>query len=73
MLVLTRRIGEELVIGQDIRITIVDIDKRRVRIGVAAPKSIPVHRVEIHNRRLKNPKLNMPSARQNEMVPCSTK
>jgi carbon storage regulator len=47
MLVLSRRINESLTIGDDIVITIVDIRGDRVRIGVDAPREVPVHRQEV--------------------------
>ena len=53
MLVLTRRVGEAIVIDLDIRITIAVIQGDRVRIGVSAPKTIRVDREEVHRRRAK--------------------
>jgi carbon storage regulator len=51
MLVLTRRIGEEIVIADSIRVTVVAIQEGRVRLGVTAPDSVRVDRQEIHERR----------------------
>lgn len=48
MLVLTRKLNEEIVIGDNIRITIVEVAPGRVKIGVDAPKSVRVDRGEIH-------------------------
>jgi carbon storage regulator len=48
MLVLTRRVGEEIVIGGDIRITVTAIIGSKVRIGVTAPDFVRVDREEIH-------------------------
>jgi carbon storage regulator len=48
MLVLSRRKDETIVIGEDIRITVVDIRGDTVRLGITAPKSIPVYRKEIY-------------------------
>jgi carbon storage regulator len=51
MLVLTRRLGEEIVIGGNIRVTVVGVKGDKVRIGVAAPPSVVVDRDEVHLRR----------------------
>lgn len=51
MLVLTRRIGEEIVINGNIRVTVVAVKGDRVRLGVAAPANVPVDREEVHQRR----------------------
>ena len=48
MLVLSRRKDETLVIGEDIRVTVVDIRGDTVRLGITAPKTIPVYRKEIY-------------------------
>lgn len=48
MLILTRRIGESLVIGDDVRITVLDVKGNQVRIGVYAPKEVSVHREEVY-------------------------
>ena len=48
MLVLTRKSGQGVVIGDDIRISIVSIDGDRVRVGIEAPKEISVHREEVY-------------------------
>jgi carbon storage regulator len=50
MLVLTRRIGESPKIGSDITVTILNMKGAQVRIGVSAPKTIPVHREEVVRR-----------------------
>jgi carbon storage regulator len=51
MLVLTRRVGEVIVIDNDIRISIVSVRGERVRLGISAPKLVQVDREEIHERR----------------------
>jgi len=50
MLILTRRIGESLVIGEDITITILAIKGNQIRIGIDAPKDVSVNRQEIQNK-----------------------
>jgi carbon storage regulator len=49
MLVMSRARGESVVIGNDIRITVVGIRGSQVRLGVAAPTHVPVHRQEVHD------------------------
>jgi carbon storage regulator len=51
MLVLTRRIGEEIVIGGNIRVTVVAVEGNKVRLGVTAPRDVTVDRQEVHVRR----------------------
>jgi carbon storage regulator len=50
MLILTRRTGESINIGNDITITVLGVSGQQVRIGTSAPKDIPVHRDEITQR-----------------------
>mgnify|MGYP000278884625 CR=1 FL=1 len=50
MLILTRRVGESLIINDDIVINILGVKGNQIRIGIKAPKEIPVHREEIYNR-----------------------
>jgi carbon storage regulator len=47
MLVLTRRVGEEIVIAGNIRVKVVAILGRRIRVGITAPRSVPVSRLEL--------------------------
>lgn len=50
MLILTRRVGEAIVIGEDVSVTVLGVKGNQVRIGVAAPLTTPVHREEIAER-----------------------
>jgi carbon storage regulator len=52
MLVLSRHCGEQIVIADDVIVTVVAIEGNKIRLGIEAPKSIPVDREEVHDRRV---------------------
>ncbi len=49
MLVLTRRVGESILIGDDIVVTVLELNRDQVRIGIRAPRAVSVHREEVYN------------------------
>lgn len=51
MLILSRHVGETIVIGDNVRITVMSVHRGTVRFGIAAPRDIPVDRLEIHERK----------------------
>lgn len=50
MLILTRRVGETVMIGHEVTVTVLGVKGNQVRIGVSAPKDVAVHREEIYER-----------------------
>lgn len=50
MLILTRRVGETVMIGNDIEVTIIGVKGNQVRLGIKAPREVAVHREEIYKR-----------------------
>ena len=53
MLILTRRLGEKLVIGENVTVTVLGVKGNQVRIGIDAPRDVTVHREEVYERILK--------------------
>ncbi len=50
MLVLSRKVGEQIVIGQGVTVTVLEVNGQRVRLGIIAPADVPVHRSEVCQR-----------------------
>ncbi len=68
MLVLSRKIGEKIVIGDDVKIVVLSLQANKVRLGIEAPKDISVNREEIHQAIAKNPLIDKEV--QNEQSTC---
>jgi carbon storage regulator len=66
MLVLSRKLGEKIMIGDDIVITVVDIDRGKIRLGITAPKEVPVYREELIKRSPVNPNPKSPDRQSKE-------
>lgn len=49
-MILTRRTGETIMLGDDITVTVLGVKNNQVRVGIKAPRDLPVHREEIYNR-----------------------
>jgi carbon storage regulator len=64
MLILTRRIGETLMIGDEVTVTVLGVKGNQVRLGVNAPKEVPVHREEIYQRIQREKELGEHQARE---------
>jgi carbon storage regulator len=68
MLILSRRVGESIIIGDNIEITIVDIKGNQIKLGIKAPSEIRVHRYEIYQKIQEENKLAAESSIQPELL-----
>jgi carbon storage regulator len=62
MLVLSRKLGEKIYIGENICITVVDIDRGKIRLGIEAPRDVPIFRQELLPLKVANPEVSQASA-----------
>jgi len=69
MLILTRRVGESVVIGEDVTVTVLGVKGNQVRIGINAPKHVAVHREEIYER-IKNGRASADGAASDSEAPA---
>lgn len=70
MLILTRRVGETVMIGEDVTVTVLGVKGNQVRIGVNAPREVAVHREEIFER-IKREESGEPGTDDEESMPMS--
>ncbi len=63
MLILTRRVGETVMIGNEVTVTVLGVKGNQVRIGINAPKSVAVHREEIYERIKREQQIGPPGER----------
>ena len=71
MLILTRRVGESLMIGDNVAVTVLGVKGNQVRVGVDAPREVAVHRREIYER-IQADKMELPARQTNggPAAPC---
>jgi len=69
MLILTRRVSETICIGEDVRITVLGIRGNQIRLGIDAPKEVPVHREELRDKIVAEEGQNISLAKGEDNVP----
>lgn len=69
MLILTRRISESVIIGDDVKVTVLGVNGNQIRIGIEAPKDVSIHREEIYERIQKEKLVKSQSKVDSEKTP----
>ena len=72
MLILTRKLGESITIGDEIKITVLELQGRQVKLGIIAPKDIGIHREEVYEK-IKAQNREASKASKNELVEVAQK
>lgn len=72
MLILTRRVGETLMIGDEVTVTVLGVKGNQVRIGINAPKDVAVHREEIYQRIKREERGDAPADASPSSAPATT-
>ena len=70
MLVLSRKVGEEIVIGDNIRVTVVSMSGNRVKLGFTAPGHTSIHRAEVHRNIQAEAAMDVHTGRPVELAAC---
>jgi carbon storage regulator len=72
MLILTRKLNETVMIGDEIEVTVLEIEKGHIRLGISAPKEVAVHRKEIYER-IQDENKKAADSKKTELVRLATK
>lgn len=71
MLVLSRKVGQRILVGENIVITVTGLKGDRVKLGIQGPPEVPIHREEVHNRVILEGSLPPPVHRTDSCLLCS--
>lgn len=71
MLILTRRVGESIILGDDVKLTVLNLKGLQARLGITAPKEVSVHREEIYLRIQQEREQATPTSNAHQDIPTS--